>query len=431
MSWRLRWRASEYLRNSLWLVPGVFVVVAILMGNLLPEMDAARGDPVGLSYGPAAGLAMLGAIVSGMIAFTGFVFSILLLAVQFGSSQFSPRLLRSFLGAPTTRVALGVFMATFVYSLMVMRTIGQANDPDFVPNDSISVGWLWLLLSMYLFLRLISRTTQSLRVASVVRTVGKRGTAVIRRTYRDPAPDAAIGETDNGYAFGAPTRVIQCGDEAGIIQSVDDRGLVRIARDADIVLELVAPIGDPVAPGMPLFHVYGPGNVDEEQLERSVAIGDERTMRQDPAFALRLLADISARALSPGVNDPTTSVQALDQIELLLRLLAGRRLSPGESRDESGQVRLRYPARSWDDLLSIALDETRLFGSTSVQVSRRLRALLDGLLEMVPSYRRPAVQAQLAMLDASIARAHSDPAVLSIAAAADRQGLGTPRHQGT
>jgi len=115
----------------------------------------------------------------------------------------------------------------------------------------------------------------------------------------DPAPDAAIGEADDEYAFGAPTGVIQSFDEAGIIQSVDDRGLVRIARDADIVLEMAAPIGDPISPGMPLFRVYGAGDDDGEQLERSVAIGDERTMRQDPAFALRLLADIPARVSLP------------------------------------------------------------------------------------------------------------------------------------
>jgi uncharacterized membrane protein len=370
---------------------------------------------------------MLGAIVSGMITFTGFVFSILLLAVQFGSSQFSPRMLRSFLRDPTTKISLGVFMGTFVYSLMVMRAIGQAADPDLVPDLSISIAWLWLLLSMFLFLRLISRTMQGLRVASVVRSVGRQGTKIIRRIYPDSASEADVADRNHERSSGEVSRVVEQGEEAGIIQSVDARGLVRIARDSDVVLEMTSPIGDPIGPGMPLFRVYGPGNVDEERLRRSVAIGDERTMKQDPAFALRLLADISAKALSPGVNDPTTAVQAIDQTELMLRLLAQRRLTPGESRDESGQVRLRYPTRSWEDILSIALDETRQYGADSVQVSRRLRALLKGLHDLVPSYRRPAVEAQLEMLDASIARTHSNAAELTVAAAADRQGLGTPR----
>lgn len=430
MSWRFRWHTYEYVRNSLWIVPGLFVALAIVMGFALPQLDQETTDPIGLSYGAGSAQAMLGAIVGGMITFTGFVFSILLLAVQFGSGQFSPRMLRSFLRDPTTKVSLGVFMGTFLYSLMVMRTIGLATDPDFVPDDSITIALVWLLLSMTLFLRLINRTTQGLRVASVVRRVGREGTKIIQRTYPDPAPDAGVGEPEpEPGPHREVSRLVEQGEEAGIIQSVDDRGLVRIAQESDVVLEMTPPIGDPIGPGMPLFRIIGSGEVDEERLRHSVAIGDERTIRQDPAFALRLLADISAKALSPGVNDPTTSVQAIDQIELLLRLLAQRRLTPGESHDESGQVRLRYATRSWEDILSIALDETRQFGATSVQVTRRLRALLEGLHMLVPSYRRPALEAQLAMLDASIERAHSDAAELRIAAAIDRQGLGTPRRK--
>jgi uncharacterized membrane protein len=277
-----------------------------------------------------------------------------------------------------------------------------------------------------MFLRLISRTTQGLRVAAVVRDLGKAGAKVILRFYPDPAVDpAATGAGLELHAESAKT--VAFSREPGVLQSVDTGGLVRIARDADVVLELIPSIGDLVAPGTPLFRVHGSREVDGELLRRSVAVGDERTMRQDPAFVLRLLADISSKALSPGVNDPTTSVQALDQIDLLLRLLASRRLTPGELRDETGTVRFCYPARTWDDFLSIGLDEARSFGETSAQVTRRLRALLEDLLDAVPPYRQAAVRAQLAMLKASVSRTHSDPAELAIAATEDRQGLGTSR----
>jgi uncharacterized membrane protein len=430
ISWQLRWQAYEYVRNSLWLVPGLLVALAIVMGFLLPEVDRHTTTPIGIEFGASSAQEMLGAIVGGMITFTGFVFSILLLAVQFGSSQFSPRMLRGFLRDPTTKISLGVFMATFVFAMMVLRTIGLANDPSFVPDDSITVSLFWLLLSMLLFLRLISRTTQALRVASVVREVGRDGAKMIRHIYPDPAAaEAAVADEELEGLAKEVSRVVEFGGKAGILQSVDVRGLVRIARDSDVVLEQIPPIGDPIAPDMPLFRVYGAGAVDDKRLQRSVAIGDERTLRQDPAFAFRLLADISSKALSPGINDPTTSVQAIDQIELLLRLLARRRLTPGELRDESGRVRFCYPTRSWEDFLSIALDEARQFGDTSAQVNRRLRALLEGLYTLAPSYRLPAVEAQLAMLDASIARVHSDAAERRIAATEDRQGLGTPRRR--
>jgi uncharacterized membrane protein len=425
MSWRTRWRIDEYVRNTLWIVPAAFGLLAIAMGVTLPELDARTDATIGISFGSSPAQAMLGAIASGMIAFTGFVFSILLLAVQFGSSQFSPRMLRRFLRDPTTKLALGMFMATFIYALLVLRTIGTADNESFVPNNSITIALVMLLVSMIMFLRLISRTTQGLRVASVLSDLGRDGAAVIDRVYSDPAP--ARSEPEPEELGAEPGRLISYDHAPGVLQSIDVRGLVEIAAGDGVVVELIPSIGDMVAPGVPLFRVHGQGAVDEGRLRRSVAVGDERTLRQDPAFAFRLLADISAKALSPGVNDPTTSVQTLDQIELLLLRLAGRRLGPGELRDETGEVRLRYPTPAWEDLLSIALDETRFFGATSVQVTRRLRALLEDLRELVPPYRRAGVEAQLAMLDASVARTYDEATERSIAMAHDPQGIGSPR----
>lgn len=429
MSWRTRWRITEYVRNSIWIVPAIFAGLAIAMGIILPDLDERATTTIGISYGAGAAQGMLGAMAGGMITFTGFVFSILLLAVQFGSSQFSPRMLRRFLRDPTTKVSLGVFMATFLYALLVLRTIGE-NDSDFVPNNSISISVMLLLVSMIMFLRLISKTTQGLRVAAVLRDLGKEGTAVIGRAYPDPVegPDAPNPRFDEVVG---PASVVEYRDEPGVLQSVDTQGLVAMARDADVVLELSPAVGDFMAPGAPLFRIHGErGAIDDRRLSQSIAIGDERTMRQDPSFVFRLLADISSKALSPGVNDPTTSAQALDQIELLLRLLADRRLTPGTLRDEAGDVRFVYPAPSWEDYLSIALDETRFFGETSVQVMRRLRALLEDLRATVPSYRQPAVEAQLRMLESSVGRSYGDLADRRIATTRDRQGIGSPRGDG-
>jgi len=361
-----------------------------------------------------------------MITFTGFVFSILLLAVQFGSSQFSPRMLRRFLRDPTTKFSLGVFMATFIYALLVLRTIGAGGNQDFVPNNSISIALLLLLLSMVMFLRLINRTTQGLRVAAVVADLGRDGRAVIDRIYTEPSigPDPGPGPAPDDAAV----REVAFNDEPGVLQSVDARGVLELASNAGVVIELVPHVGDLLPPDVPLFRIHGDGAaIGESELRRSVAVGDERTMRQDPAFIFRLLADISSKALSPGVNDPTTSVQALDQIELLLRQLAGKRLGEGALRDESGVVRFRFPTASWEDFLSIALDETRFFGASSVQVMRRLRALLEDLRAIAPDHRRPAVEAQLAALDQSVGQNYEDATALDIARGRDRQGIGTPR----
>ncbi len=429
MSFRTKWKVREYIRNSIWIVPALFAIVAIAAGSVFPDLDemaAAEAETV-VELTPETARGVLGALAGGMITFTGFVFSILLLAVQFGSSQFSPRMLRRFLRDPTTKVALGMFMATFIYSLLVLGSIGTSSDPNFVPVESVTIAVILLLLSMFMFLRLISRTTGGLRVASVLRELGADASEVIDRVYPDPAVDpASVEEPGLEPEQEEPTKIVEYRGQPSVLQSIDSSGLVRQAADNEAVIELVPPIGTFLVAGEPLFRVYG-GEVDEDWLAGAIAIGDERTMRQDPAFAFRLLADISSKALSPGVNDPSTATQALDQIEYLLRRLAQRRLTPGIVRDADGRVRVRYPTPSWEDYIRLALDETRQFGEGSVQVARRLNALLRSLHETVPAYRRGAVDAELALLGSSVSRAFSDELDRDHAATEDRQGIGSPR----
>ena len=166
--------------------------------------------------------------------------------------------------------------------------------------------------------------------------------------------------------------------------------------------------------------------LDENRLRHAIVIADERTIDQDPLYALRLLVDIAARALSPAVNDPTTAVQALDRIESLLALLATRRLDRGTLRDEHGNIRLVVPLPAWDDFLAVGLTEIRQYGATSTQVARRLRAVLEDLCRLAPASRRPALEHQLVLLDQAVARAYPDPAERDLALVADRHGLGEP-----
>jgi len=426
MSWRTRWRTYEYVRNSIWIVPGILGTLAIVAGIVLPDVDEHVDTTIGVEFGQDAARSVLGALAGGMITFTGFVFSILLLAVQFGSSQFSPRLLRRFLRDPTTKIALGTFIATFLYALTVLRVIGTADDEAFVPSNAVSVAMLLLLASMLMFLRLIHRTTQGLRVATVLAELGSDARKVVAEVYPEPIGSAA-DESDERDADERPAeaRDVTYLGAPGILQSVDREGLVVLARTADAVIEMVPRVGDFLAEGYPLFRIHGDaGAIDDRRLQGSVAIGDERTMRQDVGFAFRVLADISARALSPGVNDPTSATQALDQIELLLRQLATRRLTPGIARDEAGRVRLRFPTPTWEDFLSLGIDETRHFSEGSVQVMRRLRALLTDLRTIAPPSRQAAIDTQLLLLDAGVERTFAAPGDRVVARTYDRQGLG-------
>jgi uncharacterized membrane protein len=409
------------------------MAIAIALGFVCPRFERhhdIRIGIVGIHFSPSAASSVLGSIAGGMITFTGFVFSILLLAVQFGSGQFSPRLLRRFLRDRTTKVAFGVFIATFVFALMVLRTVGSGT-PDFVPNSSVALSLYFLLISMLLFLRLVSRTTQSLRVATVLRELGRDGRQVMHSAYPREIPegswhDSEIEGGDPVEFPSGPVHTVTHPFEPGTLQSVGLANVVEFARKNDVIIELVPRIGDLVAENSPLFRVYGASNAfDDAKLQRMVAVGDERTTQQDPAFVFRLLADISSKALSPGVNDPTTAIQALDQIDLLLRDVACRRLDTGTIRDSAGTVRLVGKVPSWEDLLSLALVETHQFGASSVQVMRRMRALLADVRDVVPDCRRPAIDVELAAVNATAARSFPTGGDQLAAAATDRQGLGS------
>jgi uncharacterized membrane protein len=156
-------------------------------------------------------------------------------------------------------------------------------------------------------------------------------------------------------------------------------------------------------------------------------MGEERTFDQDPKYALRLLVDIAIKALSPAINDPTTAVQALDQIEDLLRRLGNRRLEIGAIYDDKGKLRVVTPHPSWEDFLHLAFDEIREYGARSIQVMRRMNALASDLIAALPEERREPLEHYQERLEATIRRSFKYAEEKREASVADRQGLGVPR----
>src|SRR5262249_28865177 len=152
--------------------------------------------------------------------------------------------------------------------------------------------------------------------------------------------------------------------------------LMRLAREADAIIELVPQVGDSITRGDPLFRVFGGTRpVAPDALQGCVAVGTERTLEQDPRFAFRILVDIANKALSPAINDPTTAVLALDQIDNLLLNLGRRRLDEGLARDPDGKLRVVYGTPDWPDYVILAVSEIRQFGEGSLQVDRRMKAM--------------------------------------------------------
>ena len=184
-------------------------------------------------------------------------------------------------------------------------------------------------------------------------------------------------------------------------------------------------VGDFLAAGDPLFRVYpGGAPLAEGDLRQSVAVGQERTMEQDPALVFRILVDIASKGLSPAINDPTTAVLAIDQIHHLLRNVGGRDLNDERVRDAAGRTRLVYRTPAWEDFVKLALTEIRHFGGASIQIARRLKAMLENLIQTLPEERAPLLRQEMALLHRSVERLFPEAEDRALAAGGDSQGMG-------
>ena len=429
------WLSSirEALRLSLWFVPAVFAVAAFVLALVLMAVDQSLGrepESVPFMFGGTADGArsVLSTIAQSMLTFTGLVFTITMLVLQLASSQLSPRVMRTFLRDRGNQVVLGMFTATFVFTLLVLREVRNpsAGDPGFVPAVSTWTAFVLLLASVGAFIWYIDHMAHAIRASTVITSIWSETVGAIERLYPErigedaPPPD---GLPDPG----APAVILKA-DRAGVLVTVDEDALLRATAEPGRLLELVPAVGDFVPAGAPLARLWGPWDREGgDHVRGAVGLNAERTLDQDAAFGFRQLVDIAVRALSPGTNDPTTAVQALDRIHDLLRRLAERRF-PSPVRVVDGRPRLVLRRPAWDDYLRLALDEIRLAGESQIQVLRRLRAVLDDLAEVAPPARQPALAAQAAALDASVDRGMADPADRAVARTASARGhaLGAP-----
>jgi uncharacterized membrane protein len=416
LNWLRRYRIRVFLASSLWIVPVLGIVLALAVAPVLRRLDAATHWTL-FGFGVEGARAVLAGLIASIFTFVVFVFSILLVAVQLASANLSPRVIAGILAHRPVRVSLGLMVFTFLYGLAVLGRI-----EDTVPQLSVAVVIASSLASIVAFLHLIDHLGMRLRPVSVLTQVGRDGARVIESIY----PELLAGAREEGTTVvlsgRSPRQVVTC-RSGGVVLAFDVAGLVAAARAAGAVVELVPQVGDFVTKGDALFRTYG-GPVDEAVLRRHIALGAERTIEQDPAFAFRILVDIASKALSPAINDPTTAVLALDQLHHLLRNVGMRRLDAGLVRDRGQEPRLVYRTPDWEDFVYLAATEIRQFGATSIQVARRLRAMLEDLVAVLPQERRSPLREELQLLERSVERAFSDPEDRERASRADSQGLG-------
>ncbi len=421
--WRARFRLGEWLSRSLVVIPTIYIICALVLAELVPKLEG-NGDVLGLKMDVDTARTILSAVAGGMIAFTGLVVSIAVVVVQFGASQYTPRLVSRFRRDAVVKHSLGIFIAPAIYALVSLRLIGQ-HGSSVVPSVTVMFTLALLIAAVLVFFLLVSRMLDLLRPRRVIAQIVEQGIEAIAAVYPfelgltpslEHAPEEPVTETV--HHRGRPV----------VLSALDRARLVRAAEAAGVIVESAAGVGEYLPPGAPLFLIRGRGSgIDIAELRRSAILEDERTIAQDPAFAIRAIVDIALRALSPAVNDPTTAVQALDGLETLLSTLAACDLQRGRIADGEGRLRLLYPTPRWVGLLDLSLTEIRHYGADSPQIARRLRSLLLNVRATSDVARHEALDDQIARLDTAVRAAYPDGPARAQAETPDHLGLGAER----
>jgi uncharacterized membrane protein len=368
------------------------VYVVLAMGLAIAVSEIQFGPTVA-SGGATQFLVTVGA---GVVTFIGVVYSLLFLVVQFGTATFTPRL-NLFRDSPIVWHAFGYFIAVFVYCFTLAFAIGNDDDVSILVPISVVV---LLVVALGMFRTLQTRAFESIQLARTLDEVEREGRHVIEGLYQ-PADDSSSDDVDPqasltiAVADNRKANAVRWPHGLTVLQTVDVPRLVRRAQENGAAIELLCYPGQTLFPSTVVAVIHGSAPNLEDEITHAFVTGPERTFEQDAGFAFRVLADIAIRALSVAVNDPTTAVQTIDRIDSLLRLLVSRDLDVRRVADEEGELRLVLTPPTWDDYLSLAVDEIIDYSSGSSQVVRRLRLMLEGLLKQAPQARRAAITARL------------------------------------
>lgn len=375
-----------------WVVHLVYIVVALGLGFLIPSV------PVGDTVSADTMMPLLLSVGTGIVGFFAVVFSLLFLVVQFGSTTLTPRL-NLFRDSQIVWHAWGFFLGVLVFSFTAAYAISDEDETTvLLPIIVLTL----LLMALTLFRILQTSAFNSIQLATALDQVVQHGGQVIDGVYPadvsempDPGTDPEKTPFSSIDAHG-DVHEVRWPRRTAVLQVINVPRLVRIADEADVVIELRVVTGEVIFAGSVVARVHGrvARELDHDIL-KTFAAGSERTFEQDPAFPLRILSDIALRALSPAVNDPATAVQALDAMMSLLRVLVTRDLDVGRISNAHGDLRLVIPFPSWDDYLGLAIDEVTLFGVASPQVTERLERTLTDLAALAPRDRRGAVESRL------------------------------------
>lgn len=388
------YKTWDRVHSSFWFLPAVMAGGAIALAFLTVALDPPVTNWVRQNWGwtftgGAEGTsAVLGCIAASMITLAGVVFSMTLVTLSLASTQLGPRLLRNFMRDTTTQAVLGTFIATFLYCLLVLRTIRRANEVVFVPHLSASLGVLLAVVSVGVLIYFIHHVSVSIQANEIVAVVGTELIEGIERMFpaniaqgtehgaeqaasRMPTepPDAALPEVfaQEASPLGAT------GD--GYIQFIDTAALTALAAQEDVLLRLEQGPGHYVVAGCPLVRIWPANRLSDQFVNRvnaAFVLGNQRTSGQDIEFMVNQLVEIAVRALSPGINDPFTAMMCVDHLGSALCRLVQRDMPSPLHHDAQDQLRVVMPVITFSDITDAAFNQIRQYGRSCAAVTIRL-----------------------------------------------------------
>ncbi|MGN6606318.1 MAG: DUF2254 domain-containing protein [Jatrophihabitans sp.] len=397
-----RSRAAEAARTSLWWWPALVAVVSFAAALLLQHVhvgDSGWRDVLWPGDSNAASTT-LQVISTAAVTVTTFTFSLMVVALQLASQQFSPRLLREFARDWVVQRVLAVLVATFVFAMTSLRGF-RSGQP--VPRVSMAVSFLLGLATVAALLAFIGHIIRTLRVDSMMRTVHAETVRTIAAVY-GPEQDGARAAD---FLVDRPGGALVGARASGFVRVIDAREVLRAATEADLVVRLEARPGDHVVRGAPIAQVWARGGATSPQLDprfvdavqRAVHVDFERTAEQDVAFGFRQLVDIAVKALSPAVNDPVTAAHSIGHMADLLGRLARSDFGPTVHTDDDGVDRLVLPDRDLRYYLELACGQIRRFGRREPTVLTTLLSMLrDAALAAVDDDQRSEIARQVDLI---------------------------------
>jgi uncharacterized membrane protein len=395
------------LQGNFWFLPALMALAAILFACTTTTIDRVfliRESPVQwlvYSGGPDGARSVLSTIAGSMITVAGVVFSITIVVLTLASSQFGPRLVRNFMNVRANQMVLGTFVATFIYGVLILRTVNAVPGKIFVPGLSVTMAIVMSLLSLGVLIFFIHSVSESIQAQNIIARVRRDLEKAVDRIFPEmigQAEDLSHGPIQRDYDIPATCDRDVCqvkASSSGYLQAVDGDALMKLATRENLLIHLGYRPGNFITRGGCLVTIW-PGEKVDEALSKKIndifIVGPERTLEQDVEFAISQLVEIAVRALSPGINDPITAITCIDWIGAALCQLTDRKMPPAHRYDERNRLRVICKPFAFEGMLDAAFNMIRQNAYTVASVSIHL---LETIATVLAQARRKEDRAAL------------------------------------